>query len=170
MIGRGIRVILGFMLACLAAGATMVLFIYSPTELVTAAGTERVTEAGLLALAAATHSAVFAAPFALVGAVFGERQRIGTWIYYVLVAMIIAVLGFFAQYWTESGAGDASIVNNYAATAFLVTGFVAGLAYWLVCGRSAGRRGPGEPEIEVMDPPRPAPPKATPGERAEAAT
>jgi MFS family permease len=168
MIGRSIRVILGFVLACLAAGATMVLFIYSPAELAAAAGTERLTEACLLALAAATHSAVFAAPFALVGAVFGERQRIGTWIYYVLVAMIIAVVGFFAQYWTEPG-GDASIVNNYAATAFLVTGFVAGLAYWLVCGRSAGHRGPQEPEIEVMDPPRPAPPKAAPGGRAEAA-
>ena len=68
---------------------------------------ERLSEVGLLSLAAATHSAVFAAPFALIGAGFGEWQRIGSWMYYVLVAIAIAAIGFLAQYWGEAqGAGE----------------------------------------------------------------
>jgi drug/metabolite transporter (DMT)-like permease len=151
MIGRIIRVIFGFALACLAAGLTVVLFVYTPLELVDLQS-ERLSEVGLLSLAAATHSAVFAAPFALIGAGFGEWQRIGSWMYYVLVAIAIAAIGFLAQFWTEAQ-GEASIVNNYAVTAFLLTGFVAGFVYWLFAGRFAGRR---DREPEIIPPPRPA--------------
>jgi hypothetical protein len=158
MIGRLIRVVIGFTLACLAAGVTMVLFVHTPLELAGDLGSERVTEAGVLSLAAATHSAVFAAPFALIAAIVGEWQRIGSWMYYVLVSVAIAAIGFMAQYWTEA-AGEASIVNNYAVTAFIVTGFVAGLVYWLVSGRHAG----GRREPEFVAPARPLPPADTPG-------
>ena len=151
MIGRSLRVIFGFALACLAAGLTVVLFVYTPVELADLQS-ERLREVGLLSLAAATHSAVFAAPFALIGAGFGEWQRIGSWMYYVLVAIAIAAIGFAAQFWAEAQ-GEASIVNNYAVTAFLLTGFVAGLVYWLFAGRFAGRR---DREPEIISPARPA--------------
>jgi hypothetical protein len=156
MIGRIIRVFVGFVIACLAAGLTVVLFVYTPLELATDSGTDRAAEAGVLALAAATHSAVFAAPFALVGAAIGEWQRIGSWMYYALVGVVIAAIGFTAQYWTE-GTGQASIVNNYAVTAFLVTGFVSGLVYWLVAGRYVRDDDPEAPAVEVIRPVRPTP-------------
>lgn len=138
MISGMLRVIIGFVFACLAAGFTMVLFVYTPLELATELIGERLSEAALLSLAAGTHSAVFAAPFALIGAGFGEWQRIGSWLYYVLVGIAIAGVGFLAQFWTEA-TGEASIVNSYAVTAFIVAGFVAGIVYWLFSGRYAAR-------------------------------
>jgi len=153
MIGRAIRVIFGFALACLAAGLTVVLFVHTPVELVDLQS-ERLREVGLLSLAAATHSAMFAAPFALIGAGFGEWRRIGSWMYYVLVAIAIAAIGFLAQFWAEAQ-GEASIVNNYAVTAFLLTGFVAGLVYWLFAGRFA-RGGDREREVILPSTPKPA--------------
>ena len=143
--------IIGFVIACLAAGLTMALFVYSPLELVDLQS-ERLREVGLLSLAAATHSAVFAAPFALIGAGFGEWRRVRSWMYYVLVAIAIAAIGFLAQFRAEAQ-GEASIVNNYAVTAFLLTGFVAGFVYWLFAGRSAGGR---DREPEIISPARPA--------------
>jgi len=140
-----LRVLLGFALACLAAGLTLVLFVYTPLELAREHAGDRMSEAGLLALAVATHTAMFAAPFALIGAGFAEWQRIGGWLYYTLIGIAIAAVGFAAQSWTESG-GEAqgSIRNGYAVAAFLVTGGVAGLVYWLCAGRfaRAGRQVP----------------------------
>ena len=150
------------LIACLAAGLTMVLFVYTPVELATELPASALREVGLLALAAATHSAVFAAPFALIGAGFGEWQRIGSWLYYVLVGIAIAAIGFLAQFWTEA-AGEASIVNSYAVTAFIVTGFVAGIVYWLFSGRFARRR---DREPEIISPARPAAPPNGPSPRA----
>ena len=163
MIERILRMIFGIALACLAAGLTLVLFVYTPPELVELKS-ERLSEAGLLSLAAATHSAVFAAPFALIGAGFGEWRRIGSWMYYVLVAIAIAAIGFLAQYWTEAQ-GEASIVNNYAVTAFLLSGFVAGLVYWLFAGRFARGR---DREPEIVPPAKPA--AASNGASTQAAT
>lgn len=152
MIGRVIRVIFGFALACLAAGLTVVLFVYSPLELMDLQG-ERLSEVGLMSLFAATHSAVFAAPFALIGAGFGEWQRLGSWLYYVLIAVAIAAIGFVAQFWTEA-TGGATIVNTYAVTAFVLTGLISGTVYWLFAGRFAADREP--MELEITPPPRPA--------------
>ena len=156
MISGMLRVIIGFVFACLAAGFTMVLFVYTPLELATELIGERLSEAALLSLAAGTHSAVFAAPFALIGAGFGEWQRIGSWLYYVLVAIAIAGVGFLAQFWTEA-TGEASIVNSYAVTAFIVTGFVAGIVYWLFSGRyAAGPDGQRTSTPDVIAPPKAA--------------
>ena len=156
MISGMLRVIIGFVFACLAAGFSMVLFVYTPLELATELASERMSEAALLAVAAGTHSAVFAAPFALIGAGFGEWQRIGSWFYYVLVGIAIAGVGFLAQFWTEA-TGEASIVNSYAVTAFIVTGFVAGIVYWLFSGRyAAGSDGQRAAPSEVIAPPKAA--------------
>ena len=147
MIGSVLRVLFGFIVACLAAGLTMVLFVYTPAEIVAERAGDRAVEALLLSLAAATQSAIFAAPFALIGAAFGEWQRIGSWLYYVTVAFVIACIGFLAQFWAEASA-QPTIANRYAATAFAVTGAVSGLVYWLCAGRfAAGDAGVGKQEI-----------------------
>ena len=107
MIGSVLRVLFGFIVACLAAGLTMVLFVYTPAEIVAERAGDRAVEALLLSLAAATQSAIFAAPFALIGAAFGEWQRIGSWLYYVTVAFVIACIGFL-----EAGEGGLRVVNR----------------------------------------------------------
>jgi hypothetical protein len=81
---------------------------------------------------------VFSAPFALIAVALGEWQGIRSWLYYVLAGIGIAGAGFFAQYTGEPD--GATIVNDYALRAFLVTGVVAGLVYWAVAGRRAGGR------------------------------
>jgi hypothetical protein len=147
MIGRMLRVLVGFIAACLAAGLTIVLFVYTPVELASEPAAERMSEALLLTLAAATQSAIFAAPFAFISAVFAEWQRIGSWLYYAMVALAIACIGFFVHSWAEAGARPA-ILNGYAVTAFAVAGLVSGLVYWLCAGRSAsGRDARGAQEI-----------------------
>jgi hypothetical protein len=118
----------------------LVLFVYTPVELAGLAADahgSRLAEAALLALAVATQTAVFSAPFALCGAGVGEWRAIHSAPYYMLVGLLIAALGFFTQYRNEAG-GELSILNTYALSAFALTGLVAGFVYWLSAGRLAG--------------------------------
>jgi|RhiMethySRZTD1v2_1073278.scaffolds.fasta_scaffold05220_7 hypothetical protein len=147
MIGSVLRVFFGFIVACLAAGLTMALFVHTPAEIVAERAGDLVAETLLLSVLAAIQIAIFAASFALIGAAFGEWQRIGSWLYYVTVAFAIACIGFLAQLWSETSA-QPTIANRYAATAFAVTGVVSGLVYWLCAGRfAAGDAGVGKQEI-----------------------
>lgn len=140
MIGRIFRVLSGFIVACLAAGLTKVLFAYSPAEL-SALLPEVALERVSLMMPVATHIAIFSAPFALVVTAFGEWQGLRDWSYYGVAAIAIALIGFFAQYQSETATQGWSILNsNYPIIAFLTTGFVGGVAYWLVSGRLAGGR------------------------------
>jgi len=166
MIGRMIRVVFGFVVACLAAGLTIVLFVTTPVELANTpsnAFSEALSSNGVLALMAATHSAVFAAPFALIGAAIGEWRHLAHWTYYALVGMVIAGIGFLAQYYSEGGA-QASIVNNYALVAFLTMGFVGGVVYWLMSGQFARAeiepRTPDLGQSRTTDTPRVVPSKS----------
>lgn len=164
---RPIRVLFGFALACPAAAATLVLFVYTPAEfagLPSDMTGERLSQAALFALAVTPHVAMFAALPALIGAGFGEARRIGTWIFYALIGIGIAALGFLAQHFTEAP-GQPTILRNYALIAFLTAGLVGGLVYWLFSGRAARRRaGPVEPQpaAPAADPlPTMAPDKST---------
>lgn len=135
-----VRVLLGFALACLAAGLVQVLFVITPAELArlpTHAVTERVQGAGVLWLLAATQAAVFSVPFALVAGAVAEWQGIRSWIYYALAGAGIALAGFLTQLAGETGA--LTVVNGYALAAFLATGLAAGLVYWAIAGRKACR-------------------------------
>lgn len=136
MIGSLFRVVLGFVLACLTAGIVKVLFALTPSD-VFGGDSDNLSNAMHLATLAATHSAVFAAPFALVAAAIGEWQGLRNWTYYALVGIGIAIAGFIAQYQGES-ATDPTIANNYAFTTFITAGFLAGFVYWLFSGRDAG--------------------------------
>ncbi len=134
-----LRVLAGLIFALLVAGLVQVLFVVTPADLyaVPAADrAERLGGVGVLALLAATHSATFALPFALLVTAIGEWLRLRGWLYYALGGMVIALCGFAAQYASENG--PVTIVNDYALKAFLTTGFGAGLVYWLVSGRRAG--------------------------------
>lgn len=142
MLGALLRVLFGFIVACLIAGVATVAFVITPADIVTlqpGLRLERLASAGILSLLAATHSAIFALPFALVAIAIGEWQRLRSWIYYALVGIAIALGGFAAQYLAEVG-GQPSIVNDYAFRAFLTVGFFGGLAYWIAAGRRAGGR------------------------------
>ncbi len=134
---RIIRVLFGFALACLAAAATLVLFVYTPAELASlpsGMGADRVTEAGLFALVVTPHVAMFAALPALIGVFIAERRGISSLGYYALVGIAIAALGFLTQHVTETP-GQTTILHNYALTAFLTAGLAGGFVYWLFSGR-----------------------------------
>jgi hypothetical protein len=138
MIGRIFRILSAFILACLAAGLTKVLFAFPPGEL-SNLPPEIAGDRLALALPIATHAAIFAAPFALIAIWLGEWKVWRDWAYYAAAAMAIALIGFFAQYSSETSQVGWSILNsNYPLIAFLTTGFVAGLVYWLFSGRLAG--------------------------------
>lgn len=142
MIVRGVRVLLGFLVACLAAAFVLVLFVYTPSELLTLPADmrgDRMSEAGLFTLAIAPHIALFSALFALVAVVFAERRGVSAWSYYMLVGVGIATAGFLIQHFSEAPS-QATILQNYALAAFLVSGAAGGTVYWYFSGRYAGPR------------------------------
>lgn len=153
MIGRVIRVLFGFIVASLAAGLALVLFVNTPNELAAEMSGDRLSETGVLALAVGTQAAVFAAPFAFIGAALSEWKGYANWLYSAAVGVIIAVIGFAVQYAGEAG-GIATILNSYALAAFIVAGLVGGLVYWLLAGAAAK---PAAPPPPSEDKPLPVP-------------
>jgi signal transduction histidine kinase len=134
-LGAMLRVLIGFIIACLAAGAVQVLFAVTPAELMVA-GDERLGEAFNWGLLTATQIAVFAAPFAFIAIIISEWQGLRSFAFHSIVAMAISVAGFGLIHATESPT-EASIVNSYAMAAYLTSGFVGGFLYWLSAGRWA---------------------------------
>ncbi len=136
-LGGLLRVLIGFILACLAAGAVKVLFAVTPAELIDA-GTEYWQQGGIWALYTSTMIAVFAFPFAMLSAIFSEWQGIRSFAYHGFIGIAIAVAGFILIATGESP-DSPSIFNSYAMAAFLTTGLVSGFVYWLFAGRFAYR-------------------------------
>lgn len=158
MIFTVIRVLAGFIVACLAAAATQVAFVKT-TDLLTV-DLDQLGLAGLLVMAAATQILLFAGLFALVAIVAGEWQRIRNWAFYVLAGLAISIAGFIWVYSTEV----AWQPSNYGLAAFLVSGLAGGGIYWLLAGRYAGPSvfdidEEDEDDIEIK---RPQPPSAAP--------
>jgi hypothetical protein len=147
-----LRIIVGYATAILAAAITQVRFALPHAPSVTEGGEALLSwwsDFGMLALAVATHIAIFSSVFALIAITIGEWQRLRDWTYYVLSGVVIALGGFLAQYASEAAA-QPTIINNYALVAFAATGLVGGLVYWLVAGHKAGaNRQPAR--IEVAD-------------------
>jgi hypothetical protein len=147
------RILFGFVAAMLAAAVSEVLFALPLSELFTmdeAARIDRLIEMGGLVLSAATHSAIFSAGFAPFAILIAEWQRLCHWTYYVFIGVLIALGGFLVQYASEN-ALDPTILNNYALIAFITTGAVGGLVYWVFSGHNAGRRRP-PARIQVVEP------------------
>lgn len=142
MIGTLGRVLMGYGLACLTAGVITVLFLPAAAELATVpanAFPEQAAKAGTLALVAATQYAMFGIPFVLIATVIGEWLTLRNFYYYLMTGMVIAVLGYAAQYHSEVP-GQPTIFNSYALMTFLTAGFIAGITYWLTAGQFAGGR------------------------------
>lgn len=163
-LGVLLRVIIGFLLTSLAAGAVQVLFAVTPSELIDA-GHEYWNQGGVWVLEAATILGIFAAPFAFLSAIISEWQGIRSFAYHGFVGIAVAVAGF-ALISTGESADAPSIVNSYAMAAFLTTGLVGGFVYWLFAGRFAYRPEPIEPipvaPAKPARPPAPAAPPAVP--------
>lgn len=134
-IRSALRVLLGYVLACLTAGVVTTAFVHPLAEVVPVPSEPFLD----LALLAAAHSAMFGFPFMLIAAAIGEWFAIRSLMFYLFVGCAIAALGFFTQFASEV-TGQATILNRFAVTAFLTTGFCAAFIYWLVAGQFAGRR------------------------------
>lgn len=140
MLARIFGILVGYVLACVAFAVVIVGFVFTPAEIVTLpsdAAADRLAIAGNHVLLSATQVAFIAAPLALIAALIAEWRGIREWLYFAAVGLMISVVGFLAQYVSELQ-GQPTIVNNYAMAAFLCGGFVAGIVYWLVVGRTAG--------------------------------
>jgi hypothetical protein len=135
MILSVLRVLVGFVLACCAAGIVQIGFAAPDTLFTDDMG--KLSDVTISVLLTATHSAVFSAPFALVAAAIGEWQSIRGIVFYALSGIAIAVAGFIALFSGEA-AGPRSIVNQYAVFAYISAGLAGGLVYWFSAGRHAG--------------------------------
>ncbi len=122
-----VRFVLGFIAATLVAGLVQVLFVAGIGGVVSADST-RLQNLGLLVLLAATQSALFAAPFALITAVVAAWLPIRAAAFFIAAGAAIALAGFLAQ-WAGEGR-DATILNLYAVTAYVASGLAGGLVYW----------------------------------------
>ena len=74
-----LRVLFGFIVACLVAGAVTVAFVVTPADIAglpAEAQAEQLANAGVLSLLAATHSAIFAFPFAMIAIGIAEMSAI----------------------------------------------------------------------------------------------
>jgi len=139
MIGRVIRVLIGFALASLVSAFTLVAFVYAPGEMASLRSDlsgERLSEAGLFALAITPHVAMSAVLPALASVIFAEVRKIARWIFYAFAGICIAAAGFLVQHLSQPP-DEAAILSNYALIAFLVSGFAGGLIYWVFSGRFA---------------------------------
>lgn len=128
-----LRVVFGFVAAVLAAGVVQVLFVAGLDGVLdSGAGPNvaRLQSLGLLALLAATQSAVFAAPFAFLAAAVAAWLPLRSVFFFIAAGLATALAGFFAQYAGE--AGPQTILNRYALAAYVTSGFIGGVVYWLV--------------------------------------
>ncbi len=140
MLERIFRMLVGIVAACLVAGFTKVLFAHPPGELMGLPSDVRSDRMGQMVdsgLFASIWSLVFSFPFAFVAAAIGEWQRIRSSTYYIIMGLGIAIVGFLTQHSAELP-GQPTIMNNYGLTAFITAGFLGGLAFWLLAGRTAG--------------------------------
>ena len=162
------RILFGFALACLAAGLVKVFFAVVPGEL-NEAGQYPWDKAGLWWLHTTIVIASFAGILAAIPILLSEGLGIRSFAYHALVGIAISLAGFGLLMSQETG-NEPTIVNSYAMAAYLTTGFVFGLVYWLFSGRRAHRPRTIE-TIERRGPaPQSAPPPAAPVQSAEQKT
>jgi hypothetical protein len=131
MLRSVLAIVAGYVAACLAAGATQVLFVLDPDGVF--ATREAALAAVLLVAMAATQAATFAFPFAVIAIGLTEAFGFRGWLTYAVTGIVIALCG----YWTVL-AGEppgATLGNTVALRAFAASGVVAGLVYWAVAGR-----------------------------------
>ena len=100
MLLRVLLVLIGYLVACVAFALVIVAFVFTPAELA-GADADRFSMAGFQLFASSIQVIIFAAPLALVATAIAEWRRTDDWIFYALTAMLIAIVGFLAQYASE---------------------------------------------------------------------
>jgi hypothetical protein len=143
MFWRVIRILIAFVLACLAAAAALVAFAYAPIDWrsVQAELTgERLSNAAVFALSATPWIVLSAAAPALAGVAYAEAHKIAGVMFYATVGFGIAAAGFFLQHTGEMPGGP-GIFHAYALIAFLTAGVLGGIVYWAIAGRYAAKPG-----------------------------
>jgi hypothetical protein len=136
MLRSALRILVGFAAACLVAGATQVLFVVDPNGIF--ASRESAAAAGLLTAMAATQAATFALPFAVIAIGVSEIFGLRGWLTFTVWGVLIALSAYATVVAGEGG--QVSLRNSYALWAFVASGAVAGITYWLLAGRAAGHR------------------------------
>ncbi len=131
-----LRILLGMLVACLVAGAVQVIFALTPSELA-AAGPNPWQIAFVQIVQTAAAVALIGVPFVFLSGVFCEVMAVRAFVYHAIVGILIALAGF-AVLWTGQAPDEPTLANSYAIATFITTGFLAGIAYWLVAGRFAG--------------------------------
>lgn len=129
-----LRILFGYIIACLFAGIAIVMFVKTPAELLSLQTDDRIAfavSAGTLVLAAATQSAYFATPFALIALLTANMLSIRSALFYVIIGAAISLLGLAALHAGEPAFSN-TILNPYAITAYTVSGLVGGYVFWLL--------------------------------------
>ena len=148
MLLRAVRILTGFALASFAAAATLVLFIYAPSDWASPGADltgARLSEAGYFALIITPWVALSAALPALAGVALAEARHIAGSTFYVLAGIATAAAGFLVQHWSEPP-GGLGIFQAYALIAFLAAGLIGGLVYWASSGRYVARAASAAPK------------------------
>lgn len=136
---RFVRMLIGYLLACVGAAFVLGLFAFAPTSI--EAFFDQLPDIAdkawsvLFYLAAAL--ALFGAIPAIIAFQYAESNAIRTWVYYELVGAAIGM----ALYWLAHGTDTVPVKgdgNVYSTITFGVVGAVLGLLYWLFSGRYAG--------------------------------
>ena len=131
-----LRIVFAFALACLAAGLVQVLFVKTPADLLALPIHDRapfLESAGRLTLVAATQSAYFAAPFALIAVITSYALGIKNRWFYTLTGLAIAALALFALFRLEPD-NTPTLLNSRAALAFGLSGLIGGWVYAYCAG------------------------------------
>ena len=115
------RVLVGYVLACLAVGGTFTLLVEGP---VVAAGRETLDEFFAIMFIATMGFSVYAAAPALICIILGEARGITSWMFFAFAGLFIAL----ATAW----------YSGFGGTKLVIAGLIGGLVYWGVSGRSAG--------------------------------
>lgn len=135
MLRSALRILVGFTGASIVAGATQVLFVVDPAGIF--ASRESAAAAGLLTAMAATQAATFALPFSIIAIGVSELFALRGWLTFIVWGVLIA-LSAYATIVAGEG-GEFSRPNSYALWVFMASGAAAGLVYWALAGRAAGR-------------------------------
>jgi len=137
------RVLTGLTVAMLVAAAIKVVHVITPASFIGLSSAEalgRLLRFADLTAVTATQQALFVLPLAVIAASVMEVNRARGLITSAVLGVVLAMAGFLVQ-WTGENA-ERTILNDYALRAYMIEGFFAGIAYWLVAGRFAGwRRG-----------------------------
>ena len=132
---RIFRLLIGYLAACLAAVASFMVF--SGTHALLAEMESDTAMEHLFHYIAII--ALFGLPFAFAAIAYGERYFRRDWLYYALAGVAIMLFAFFSQHISEDSRQTWHIADStYPLIAFITSGFLSGLAYWIVSGRLAG--------------------------------